>query len=64
MAKNGTCILCEKKQRISNGKLYLKGRYLLMDYDAYSCDSSFFGRKLLKMRFCPLCGKELVNSNN
>lgn len=57
---NRTCILCEKKERISNGSLYLNGRYLCMDYNAYSCDSSFSRRELLKMRFCPLCGKSLV----
>lgn len=57
---NRACILCEKKERISNGSLYLNGRYLCMDYDAYSCDSSFSRRELLKMRFCPLCGKSLV----
>lgn len=57
---NRTCILCEKKERISNGSLYLNGRYLCMDYNAHSCDSSFRAMELIKMRFCPLCGKSLV----
>ena len=57
---NSACILCEKKERISNGSLYLNGRYLCMDYNAYSCDSSFRARELMRMSFCPLCGKSLV----
>lgn len=40
--------------------LYLKieGTDLLLDYDAYSCDSSF--NLKASIRFCPFCGRKLL----
>ncbi|AGY46731.1 hypothetical protein BigBertha_223 [Bacillus phage BigBertha] len=34
------------------------GNTLNLDYSAYSCDSSF--EEAVKINFCPICGKELV----
>ena len=34
------------------------GDKLNLDYQAYSCDSSF--EEAVKINFCPMCGKELV----
>lgn len=35
----------------------IKGSKLVLDYDAYSCDSSFYEE--IDILFCPMCGKAL-----
>ncbi|MEB9013980.1 hypothetical protein P4H82_27815 [Bacillus cereus] len=36
----------------------IEGNKLSLDYQAYSCDSSF--EEGVKINFCPMCGKELI----
>lgn len=35
----------------------IKGNKLIVDYDAYSCDSSFYEE--IEIKFCPMCGRSL-----
>jgi hypothetical protein len=35
----------------------IKGNKLILDYDAYSCDSSF--SEEIDIKFCPMCGVSL-----
>ncbi|ASR79643.1 hypothetical protein KAMFAM_239 [Bacillus phage Kamfam] len=39
-------------------ELKVIGDKLNLDYQAYSCDSSF--EEAVKINFCPMCGKKLV----
>lgn len=38
--------------------LTIVGNILHVDYDAYSCDSSF--RNEIAIKYCPMCGKKLT----
>lgn len=35
----------------------IKGNKLIFDYNAYSCDSSFYEE--VEIKFCPMCGRSL-----
>lgn len=35
----------------------ITGGKLIFDYDAYSCDSSFYEE--IEIKFCPMCGRKL-----
>ena len=37
--------------------MFIKGNKLIIEYDAYSCDSSFCDE--IEIKFCPMCGSSL-----
>ena len=52
------CAFCSNKENISNYlKLSIKEKILNIEYNAYSCDSSF--NESIKINFCPMCGRKL-----
>jgi len=53
------CKICEKNELLEAEYLEVKieGNKLKLDYDAYSCDSSF--REEIEIKFCMNCGRKL-----
>lgn len=55
------CIYCEKFENsllpIGNVDAKIKGKTLILSYDAYSVDSSFDSE--MEIDFCPMCGSKL-----
>lgn len=47
----------ENESLASSLDAIIKDGILILDYDAYSCDSSF--NEEIKINFCPMCGKKL-----
>jgi len=58
------CKYCEAGESLDFNMVlaYLKGNRLALDYDAYSCDSSF--EDFLEIKYCPMCGRELEKENH
>ena len=52
-----------EKREFKNDSLFneisaiIKGNKLILDYDAYSTDSSFYEE--IEILFCPICGRSL-----
>lgn len=53
------CDICEENELIDAEYLEMKieGNKLKLDYDAYSCDSSFI--EDIEIKFCMNCGRRL-----
>ena len=53
------CKYCENKQSINSEyvEIEIKQAILMLSYDAYSCDSSFYEEILIN--YCPCCGEKL-----
>ena len=53
------CKICEENELLESKYLEMKieGSKLKLDYDAFSCDSSF--REEVEIKFCMNCGREL-----
>lgn len=52
----------DKKYFVSNAfmscpNMRIEDSKLIVDYDAYSCDSSFYEE--VKINYCPFCGRKL-----
>ena len=59
-----SCNYCQKQERIPHAFLKIsinhdlkENNYLEIDYDAYSCDSSF--EEIIYINYCPICGRKL-----
>jgi hypothetical protein len=55
------CDYCNKGYELWDGETMLgaiiKGDKLHLEYDAYSCDSSF--KEEITLKYCPECGEKL-----
>ena len=53
------CNICEENELLDAEYLEIKieGNKLRLDYDAYSCDSSF--NEEIEIKFCMSCGRKL-----
>lgn len=49
---------CSHDIKIGQVKTRLEGNLLIIDYDAYSCDSSFTSK--VRINYCPMCGEKLA----
>ena len=55
--KNKSKPKCNHTIKIPGVKTSLEGNVLTLDYDAYSCDSSFTVK--LEINYCHMCGEKL-----
>lgn len=53
--------ICETGKEVDDGMTYrIKDKVLEIEYEAYSCDSSFgFDDSGINIKFCPFCGRKL-----